>query len=411
MSGREDTITIPGSKSHTIRAILIAMFAYGVSHIRNPLFSEDTKAAFDASEKLGAKVIVDENENTVTIDSRMLGKGIETVELDMLNSGTTTYLLTGLAASLGIPVTIKGDESLSSRPVKPLLDAYEKLGAEVVSNNGMMPFTIKGPVSGGEVSIEARTSQYLSSLLLGLVLAKGSSRVHVPLLYEKPYVTMTLSWLEKQRADCEISEDYSEASIKGNGRYTPFDASIPGDYSSATFFFILAAAGKRRIRVKGLWKDDSQGDKRVLEVLGKMGALVTWDEDDVIVEGRKIRGGYYDINDIPDALPALSVLSLFASSPVTLGNVPQARIKETDRIKVMHDELEKAGARIEELDDGLVIYPSNVHDAYLQGHDDHRVIMALSILGKISGRKIVIDDTSKAGVTFPTFFNLLDSLS
>ena len=390
---------------------MIAMFAYGVSHIRNPLFSEDTKAAFDASEKLGAKVIVDENENTVTIDSRMLGKGIETVELDMLNSGTTTYLLTGLAASLGIPVTIKGDESLSSRPVKPLLDAYEKLGAEVVSNNGMMPFTIKGPVSGGEVSIEARTSQYLSSLLLGLVLAKGSSRVHVPLLYEKPYVTMTLSWLEKQRADCEISEDYSEASIKGNGRYTPFDASIPGDYSSATFFFILAAAGKRRIRVKGLWKDDSQGDKRVLEVLGKMGALVTWDEDDVIVEGRKIRGGYYDINDIPDALPALSVLSLFASSPVTLGNVPQARIKETDRIKVMHDELEKAGARIEELDDGLVIYPSNVHDAYLQGHDDHRVIMALSILGKISGRKIVIDDTSKAGVTFPTFFNLLDSLS
>ena len=390
---------------------MIAMFAYGVSHIRNPLFSEDTKAAFDASEKLGAKVIVDENENTVTIDSRMLGKGIETVELDMLNSGTTTYLLTGLAASLGIPVTIKGDESLSSRPVKPLLDAYEKLGAEVVSNNGMMPFTIKGPVSGGEVSIEARTSQYLSSLLLGLVLAKGSSRVHVPLLYEKPYVTMTLSWLEKQRADCEISEDYSEASIKGNGRYTPFDASIPGDYSSATFFFILAAAGKRRIRVKGLWKDDSQGDKRVLEVLGKMGALVTWDEDDVIVEGRKIRGGYYDINDIPDALPALSVLSLFASSPVTLGNVPQARIKETDRIKVMHDELEKAGARIEELDDGLVIYPSKVHDAYLQGHDDHRVIMALSILGKISGRKIVIDDTSKAGVTFPTFFNLLDSLS
>ena len=407
----ESTIWIPGSKSHTIRAILIAAFSRGVSKIRNPLFSEDTKAAFNATEKLGAKVEVLEDGHLVIIDSRKLGEGMESVELDMLNSGTTTYLITGLAASLGIEVKIKGDESLSSRPVGPLLDAYEELGAKCSSSGGYPPFTIKGPLKGGKVSIEARTSQFLSSLLMGSVLSQGDVWIKTPLLYEKPYVTMTLSWLDRENIEYRISDDYQDAFVKGGGKYSPLDVSIKGDYSSATFFFVLAAASRRRIRIKGLDRNDSQGDKRVLSLLEEMGAFVRWEGEDVIIEGTgKIRGGTYDINDIPDALPALAVLSLFAENTVTLCNVSQARIKETDRIKVMHDELEKAGARIEEMPDGLVIHPSSIHASKLSGHADHRVIMALSILRKLSGKNIELDDESKASVTFPTFFEILSSI-
>ena len=392
----ESTIWIPGSKSHTIRAILIAAFSRGVSKIRNPLFSEDTKAAFNAAEKLGAKVEVLEDGHLVIIDSRKLGEGMESVELDMLNSGTTTYLITGLAASLGIEVKIKGDESLSSRPVGPLLSAYEELGAKCSSSGGYPPFSIKGPLKGGKVSIEARTSQFLS---------------RTPLLYEKPYVTMTLSWLDMENIEYRISDDYQDAFVKGRGKYAPLDVSIKGDYSSATFFFVLAAASRRRIRIKGLDRNDSQGDKRVLSLLEEMGASIRWEGEDVIIEGTgKIRGGTYDINDIPDALPALAVLSLFAENTVTLCNVSQARIKETDRIKVMHDELEKAGARIEEMPDGLVIHPSSIHASKLSGHADHRVIMALSVLKKLSGKDIELDDASKASVTFPTFFEILSSI-
>ena len=404
-------IWIPGSKSHSIRALLIAAFSRGVSVVRNLLISSDTVSTMEALERLNVSIAYDEKRHAHVIDATGLGNGIGDVTLDLGNSGTGTYLLMGLAASLGTRVTITGDDSLRSRPVGPLADAYRRLGAEVEDSNGYLPLTIKGPLKGGNVVIDCPTSQYLSSLLLASVLADGDTMIKCPILFEKPYVGMTLGWLDGQDIRYSISDDYREAVVRGGQSFKPVDTTISGDFSSASFFFGLAAISGRRIDIMGLDRNDSQGDKRVLEVLGKMGCTVDWIEGGVSVEGPgRLKGGSFDINDIPDALPILSAVATQASEEVVLSNVAQARIKETDRIRCMREDLELLGADVVELEDGLVIRPSRLHHADVKGYDDHRIIMAMAILSYRVDGGISIDDVSKADVTFPTFFSLYDGL-
>ena len=404
------TVHIPGSKSHSIRALLIAAFSKGISTIENILFSSDTHAVMNAIEKLGA-VLTYEND-ILTVDSTHLGEGLDSVTLDMENSGTGTYLLMGLAASLGIPVTITGDESLCSRPIKPLCDAYRTLGAKVEDSDGYPPFTITGPLKGGNVSIECKTSQYLSSLLLSSVLAESDTYITTPVLMEKPYVGMTLQYLDEQKIDYFISEDMETSKVKGRQKFTSSDMHVGGDYSSACFFFALAAMQKKRIQITGLDRNDSQGDRRVLDVLEKMGCIVEWNGSDLYIEGpEKLLGGEFDLNDIPDSLPILSVLATQATEKVTLMNVANARIKETDRIRAMAAELGKLGAKVVELDDGLEIYPSRLKGCDVCGYSDHRIIMSLSILDTVLEEKLSIDDTDKVSVTFPTFFEMLEKVT
>lgn len=405
------TIWIPGSKSQTIRALLIASFSKGNSTIINPLISSDTLSTANALKTLGVKIDYDERKKLFRVDAENIGKGFDKVTLDLGNSGTGTYLLLGLAASLEKEITITGDESLSSRPIAPLAKAYEDLGAEVSTNDGFLPVTIKGPLKGGRTAIECRTSQYLSSLLLASVLSSADVEITCPLLYEKPYVAITLSWLDRQGISYEIRDDYLHSRVKGGQAFQAGQFTVSGDYSSASFFFALAAASGKSVTVLGLDRYDSQGDKRVLDVLQAMGCSVDWVENGVRVKGPEhLKGGTFDINDIPDALPILAAISTLAESDVRLTNVPQARIKETDRIRVMHDELTKLGAKVTEEDDGLIIHSgSKLHGGEVSGHKDHRIIMALSILGVlIDGIKL--DDTSHASVTFPTFFTLLNEV-
>ncbi len=404
-------IWIPGSKSHSIRALLIAAFSKGKSRIRNLLISSDTLSTMEALKRLNVKITYDKDNNEYVVDAENLGKGLESAVLDLGNSGTGTYLLMGLAASLEIPVTITGDESLSSRPIGPLAEAYRSLGAHVTDNKGYLPVTIQGPLKGGSLSIECRTSQYLSSLLLAGVLSKGDSKITCPILFEKPYVGMTLKWLDEQQIEYEISKDYQETFIKGGQCFKALDATISGDYSSASFFFGLAAISRKKINILGLEKNDSQGDKRVLEVLEKMGCSIQWIENGVSVQGpEKLKGGSFDINDIPDALPILSVIATQAEEEVTLYNVAQARIKETDRIASMAENLSILGADVTEMEDGLKIKPSVLHKAKVKGYDDHRIIMAMAILSYAVKDGIEIDDTRRADVTFPTFFELYEKI-
>lgn len=405
------TIWIPGSKSQTIRALLIASFSRGKSTIINPLISSDTLSTANALKTLGVKIDYDEGKKLFRVDAKNIGKGFDKVTLDLGNSGTGTYLLLGLAASLEKEITITGDESLSSRPIAPLAKAYEDLGAEVSTNDGFLPVTIKGPLKGGRTEIECRTSQYLSSLLLASVLCSADVEITCPLLYEKPYVAITLSWLDRQGISYEISDDYLHSRVKGGQAFQAGQFTVSGDYSSASFFFALAAASGKSVTVLGLDRYDSQGDKRVLDVLQAMGCSVVWVENGVMVKGPEhLKGGTFDINDIPDALPILAAISTLAESDVRLTNVPQARIKETDRIRVMHDELTKLGAKVTEEDDGLIIHSgSKLHGGKVSGHKDHRIIMALSILGVLIDG-IEIDDTKHASVTFPTFFTLLNEV-
>lgn len=405
------TIEVPASKSQTIRAFLIAYFSREMSIIRHPLISSDTESCIEAVKALGAKVSFSKDMSTAFVDSSAAVLP-ESIEIDAGNSGTTEYLLLPMAASLGIPVTITGDEQLRRRPLGPLADALKALGAEITSCDGKPPVTIKGPLHGGHASIECRTSQYLSGLLLGAPLASGNTVIDCPLLFEKPYVSLTLGWLDKQKIKYSISGDYMHAEIEGGQRYHGFDEYIAGDYSSASFFFAMAAMAGTAITVRGLDRNDVQGDKAILDILQEMGCMITWEGNAVTVRGpEKLNGGTFDLNAIPDTLPILAAAAAAAEGVTKLTNVPQARIKETDRIRSMHENLTALGIECEEEYDGLIIHGrGHVDGGSVKGFGDHRIIMAMASLSAAATDDIIIDNEEAAAVTFPTFFSLLDSI-
>ena len=404
-------IIIPSSKSQTIRALLISVFSRGVSYIKHPLISDDTESCINAVKAMGADVNILEN-GDITVDATYAFSDMDELSIDAGNSGTTEYLSLPMLSSLGIQVNIDGDEMLRKRPLKPLLDALESLGAETESTEGFPPASIRGPLDGGECTIECKTSQYLSGLLLGAPLAIGDSHIKCSVLFEKPYVKMTLKWLDDQGIKYRISDDLEEVWVKGGQSYKPLDTYIEGDFSSASFFFVAAAIHGTEVTVEGLDKNSTQGDKEILNILEKMGCSIKWNGIAVTVKGpEKLKGGAFDLNAIPDTLPALSVAAAFAEGDTILGNVEQARIKETDRIKVMRENLNELGVEAEERRHALVVHGNgSVKGGKAKSYGDHRVIMALAILGTKTEEETEIDDVSAASVTFPTFFDLLEKL-
>lgn len=404
-------IIIPSSKSQTIRALLISVFSRGVSYIKHPLISDDTESCINAVKAMGADVSILEN-GDITVDATYAFSDMDELSIDAGNSGTTEYLSLPMLSSLGIQVNIDGDEMLRKRPLKPLLDALESLGAETESTEGFPPASIRGPLDGGECTIECKTSQYLSGLLLGAPLAIGDSHIKCSVLFEKPYVKMTLKWLDDQGIKYRISDDLEEVWVKGGQSYKPLDTYIEGDFSSASFFFVAAAIHGTEVTVEGLDKNSTQGDKEILNILEKMGCSIKWNGMAVTVKGpEKLKGGVFDLNAIPDTLPALSVAAAFAEGDTILENVEQARIKETDRIKVMRENLNELGVEADERRDALIIHGNgSVKGGKAKSYGDHRVIMALAILGTKTEEETEIDDVSAASVTFPTFFDLLEKL-
>lgn len=415
------TIDIPGSKSHTIRALLIALFANGVSTLHNALDSQDTQACIELCRRLGARITfkTDIPVPTLVIDSSAIASGKEKEEeitIDCTNSGTTLYLASAMCAAGCEAKRIRfiGDEQLSKRPIEPLLKSLRNLGADIEPKDSTtVPFSIHGPLNGGKTSIECRTSQYLSALLLASPMAHGDTTIEVPLLNEKPYVEMTQWWLSRQKIDYTCNDELSLFHIKGNQHYKPFEEHIGGDYSSATFFFCAAAMTGGTITVSGLDRNDPQGDKAVLGVLEKMGCNVEWNGNSVTLRGpQRLKAGAFDLNDIPDALPALALTSCFADGKVKLCNVKQARLKETDRIATMARCIDELGGNAVELDDGLEIHPVESFTAKeIDGCNDHRIVMAMALASLRCAGSLTIRGAQVAAVTFPTFFELLSKIS
>jgi len=404
------SIFIPGSKSHTIRAVVIASMSDGVSYLHNPLKSFDTKAALNACESLGA--VIEEKDNLWIIKGTggKLNKPLKT--LDMMNSGTSLNLVTGISSLADFEVTLDGDESLRKRPMQSLIKSLTDLGvlAETFNDEGLPPIKIKGPVKGGKTVINGLNSQYVSSLLICLPLAKNDTEIFVEDLHEVPYVKITLNWLNEQNIKYESKKDLSWFKIYGNQKYKPFDKNIPSDWSSAAFPICAGLITKSDIIIKGPDINDVQGDKGILKLLEKMGAQITVSNDDINVKGSRLKGCVIDLNAMPDALPVMSVIGCIAEGETIIINVAQARIKETDRIKVMTEELKKMGADVKELPDGMKIKKSKLKGAGLNGHHDHRVIMALSLAGLTSQGETVIDTAESVGVTFPDYIKKMQKI-
>jgi len=405
-------VVMPASKSHTIRAVTIASLAAGESAIRSPLTSGDTQATVNCYRALGAKI--DTSDPKLW---KVIGTGGEITappeSIDVGNSGTTLRIAMGSAAlaGKGRTTTFTGDEQIQTRPVGPLMDALGDLGAKCTSlrNNGRAPVEVTGKLTGGKTTIACHTSQYLSSLLLCTPLAANDTEIDVTLLNEPGYVQMTLDWLDKQQIEYE-NQQFCKFKIKGNQSYKAFDATIPADFSSATFFLCAAALAADEVTLLGLDFSDSQPDKAVVDYLKAMGADISIGPTSVTIKAATLKGTEIDMNKTPDALPAMAVTAAFAEGQTRLINVPQARSKETDRIKCMAEELKKMGASVEELPDGLIIRHSRVKPAQLDGRSDHRTVMALSLAGLNLDGQCTIDTAEAMNVTFPDYVKLMKSI-
>ncbi|MBK5201484.1 MAG: 3-phosphoshikimate 1-carboxyvinyltransferase [Spirochaetaceae bacterium] len=405
----EGKITIPSSKSQTIRAFLIATFAFDKSTIQNVLKSQDTLSCISACRDLGAEIT--NSEDSYFIDSTKVNSYNTPLEIDCGNSGTTLYLLLGLCTTLKRQITFTGDEQLQRRPIGALLSAYKELGCKV-SDTNYPPFTIEGPLRGGKVSIDCPTSQYLSSLLLATPLAQENTEIITPILFEKPYVNLTISWLDKQNIKYKESNNLQHFIIENNQSYKGFEDTITGDFSSATFFFCMAAICGTSITVAGLNRFDRQGDIHTLDILEQMGCKIEWKGFEVTVSGPKeLKGGTFSLNSMPDALPSLCVTAAYSKEKVIFNDTPQARLKETDRIDVMAKNLTALGVSIKELDDGIEINGNgHIVGGKVSGYGDHRIIMAMAVAALKANKKITIEGIDAVSVTFPKFFELYESL-
>jgi 3-phosphoshikimate 1-carboxyvinyltransferase len=318
----------------------------------------------------------------------------------------------GTASLVEGTTILTGDEQIVRRPVQPLIEALNGLGAEACStrNNGLPPVIVRGRLKGGKTRFRGIISQYLSSLLIHCPLVERDSEIEVYDVLEKPYIQMTMGWLERQGIRYEASSDFTHYRTFGGQSYQGQEVTIPGDFSSATFFLVAGSIMDGDITLLGLDMNDAQGDKQVVNYLKEMGARIDVQDNGIRVRGGSLRGVELDMADTPDALPAMAVAGCFARGKTTIRNVANARLKETDRISVMAKELGCLGAKVEELPDGLIVHESNLRGCPLKGYGDHRVVMALSVAGLASPGRTEVDRAEAVDVTFPNFVELMQKL-
>jgi len=400
-------IFVPASKSHTIRAVAIAAMAHGTSVLSNPLISDDARSSIAAAREMGASIEMGGEWIIKGVGSK---PSIDCRHIDTGNSGTSLRIFTALCSLGSHPISFDGDNSIRQRPMMPLLSALENLGVHVIeSANGKCPFTISGPLKGGKTKVNGISSQFLTALLIAAPLAPQDTEITVENLNERPYVEITLDWLRKMGIRFE-QRGLDWFRIYGEQKYTAFERYIPADFSSATFPLCAAAITGSEVMIAGLDFDDHQGDKAVFTYFENMGIRIKHTPQGVLVSGGPMHGIDIDMNATPDALPAMAVAACFASGTTRLLNVPQARLKECDRIAASVKELRKMGAKIEELEDGMVIHHSQLTGCAVHGYEDHRMVMALAIAGMAAGGVTVVDTAESASVTYPAFLTDMQRL-
>jgi 3-phosphoshikimate 1-carboxyvinyltransferase len=406
----------PGSKSQTVRGLLLALLSQGESHLLNSLDSDDAQAAISVCKNLGVEINTIGNQLTITSQGLPLKTKSDLIHTD--NSGITTRFIMpilGLRKNTEKPIVLTCGEQMRARPISSLVNALIKLGLNInyLEKNGVLPISISGNLLGGVAEVDGITSQYVSALLLSLPCAPNDSEITVRNLHERPYVDMTLSCLNKQNIQYvhERSGELDIFKIKGKQSYKKFQIQIPGDFSSASYFIAAAVLSEGCVELTGLDFHDPQGDKRLVTILQEMGADITVETSRLIIRGgRVLRGIKIDANDIPDLLPTLAVIGTQATGKTEIINVKQARIKETDRIHSMTEGLRLLGARVDEHEDGLCIYKSTLKGAEIRGFGDHRTVMALSIAGLLAEGSTIIDDAESINKTYPNYIRDMKSI-
>ena len=408
------TIEVPGSKSYTNRALLVAALARGASTLTGALFSDDTRYMCTALQKLGVEI--DADEKRATFDVRGNGGDIPVLgaELYIGNSGTTSRSLTAYVSLGRGRFVIDGDKPMRhGRPIFDLLDALRQIGVSARSqfDNGHLPVIVEAHgLGGGKTQLDvSKSSQFLTALLLIAPYAKNDVEIEVVGDREMPYIDITRSVMEAFGVQV-VNEDYKYFRIEGGQRYQPRIYTIEPDASNASYFFAAAALTGGRVTVQHLSLDSVQGDVQFVWILKQMGCQVAVSDSGITVTGpRQLKGIDVDMRAISDTSLTLAAIAPFADSKVTIRNIEHTRWQETDRIHAMVTELRKLGVSVIEHQDGLEISPSPVTPAAIDTYEDHRMAMAFSLVG-LKANGIRINDPECVSKTFPNYFEVLQKL-
>ena len=400
-------IVCPSNKSYTHRAVFLASLTKGESTIENILHSEDTKATIEACKKFGAKI--NEKGNNLVINS---DSSIHASTIDAANSGTTIRIATAIASLADGKSTLSGDVSLNQRPMKPLLDALESIGAKCSSNDGKPPVEVSGIIKGGELSIPGNiSSQFISALMIAAPLSQNGIILNIEGdLVSKPYLDATISIMKKFGVDVKTEIPYKKYSIN-NQTYNSSSVTIPSDFSSLALLLSASVLIGDNLQIEATLSDLPQGDEYFIEILKKLGADVDINGNIITVKSpEKLDGGKFDLNNTPDLLPPLSILALKTTNPIEIFNVKHARYKETDRIVILARELQKLGIKVEEKEDGLILHSSDeLNGANLNSENDHRLFMTFCIAGMYVGNCIV-SDAESVNVSYPNFIDDVNAI-
>lgn len=412
----DGTVNLPGSKSISNRALLLAALAHGNTRLTNLLDSDDVKYMLSALQTLGVNFTLSEDRTVCDVQGN--GGPLSTQSATELYLGNAGTAMRPLAAALCLEtqdVVLTGEPRMKERPIGHLVDALRQGGAEIswVEQPGYPPLHLKGGFIGGNITVDGSvSSQFLTALLMSAPLAPQDTQIIIEgNLVSKPYIDITLH-LMKQFGVSVDHQDYAVFHIKGGQRYlSPGEILVEGDASSASYFLAAAAIKGGTVKVTGIGRNSVQGDIRFADVLERMGASIEWGKDYIACTAGKLFAVDMDMNHIPDAAMTIATTALFAEGTTVIRNIYNWRVKETDRLTAMATELRKVGAIVEEGDDYICITPpQTIQHAEIGTYNDHRMAMCFSLVA-LSATPVTILDPKCTAKTFPDYFCRLSQIS
>jgi 3-phosphoshikimate 1-carboxyvinyltransferase len=403
------TVTVPASKSYSVRAILLAAMSHGTTTITNCLNADDTQYALQAVKALGFDV-----EGSIQTELKIgqrRSMSANEVPIFVGNAGTAMRFFTGWLAFTPGRFLLHGEARMHQRPIGDLVEVLLGLDAEVeyVENEGYPPLRIRGKrMRGGfDVTVSAETSsQFVSALMLGGATLPDGITLNIAKLASGPYIDITADILTTFGAHVTRHGDVIRVRA---GRLEKSEYRVEGDWSSASYWFAAAAATHGMMRVRGLAIPTAQGDAGFVDILAAMGCTIDVQPDQITVTGpAKLKGGTFDCNATPDIVPTLAAIAPLAAEPVEIVNVANLRVKESDRLATVTSELRKLGATVEERPDSLLIHPGwNDEPAVIETHNDHRIAMAFAVAGLARGN-VTIGKEQVVSKSYPRFWKSLE---
>ncbi len=412
-------VEVPGSKSITNRALLMAALADGVCHLNGVLFSDDSRHFLSCLEQLGYKLKINEHNCEVTVFGTGGNIPYKNATIYVGSAGTAARFLTAMLALSDGEYKIDASEQMKKRPMKPLFEALTSMGARFtfLENEGFLPVLVKGAYFDGYKSSDtveidiSKSTQFLSALMMVAPILKDGLNINIT--SEKKdgsYIRITTKMMEE--FGCNVYHHGSLYQIKSNERYKRERYQIEPDVSAACYFYAAAAITGGKALVRHVHENSMQGDIKFIYLLEKLGCTVNDTKEGISVIGTKdgqYNGIDVNMNDFSDQSMTMAVVAAFAQTPTYIYNIGHIRLQESDRIKGIVTELRKLGITVEEQQDAIRIIPSKMQSGIVKTYDDHRMAMAFALAGlRTSG--IVIDDYQCCRKTFENYFEVLESI-